>query len=860
MMSAANRVGRVDFFVSYAGSDRPWAEWAAHQLEVAGYSVELDVWDWEVGSNFVLNMDGALERARQVLVLCSSAYFDRERFTTDEWTAVQAGTLDRDGPRRLVPVRVEDVRPPRILAPLIYRDLFGLEEDSARAALLEAVGGSRRRPTLPPFPSAPPAVQTASPRLPGVLPSVWNVPRRHPAFTGREALLARLRDRLTSGSRAVVQALHGMGGVGKTQLAIEYAHLFAGEYTLVWWINAERGELIDEQIAALATAANWANASSTRTATAKYVLDRLRTMSHWLLVFDNAEDADQLALSLPSGQGHIIITSRGNHLTGLAAPIPIDVFTRSESLAMLKQYLPMTTDDDMDGLAAAVEDLPLALTQAASLISETRMTVRDYLLELRQHGAELLSVGKPPGYPVPLGAGVETSLRSLNNEDPAAVQLLHLCAFMAPEPIPVVWFNAAPVGVLAEPLATVVTGRLAFRRTLGRLARFGLARITETTVQLHRFTQAVLRDQCHRAPGNQDQHCVEQIAAAAVPADDVGNPASWPSWAALLPHLLALDPANAGPELRSAGLQAVLHLGRRGQFQVVSDILQIWHEAWLNRLGPEHRDVLAAAHHLTAHLRELGEYQRARTLGEETLAVSRLSLGDDHPIPLGQTSELGIILYEMGEYEPAHSLVESALTRRRRVLGEDHPDTLMSAHHLGLILSAVGKHDESLSLNEDTVARRRRVLGDDDHLHTITVTINLAESLRHQGQHDQARLIDEENQERAVRVLGPDHPATLMIALNVAADVRYRGDPAEAYRRDKDTVSRTKTTLGEDHPETLYAMESLAADLRALGEYEQARQLDEETLSRRRRVLGENHPDTLQSVEHLTLDLHESDS
>src|SRR5829696_5823538 len=147
-------IGRVDFFLSYAGPDRPWAEWAAGQLEAAGYSVELDVWDWAAGSNFVLNMNDALGRAGRILALYSVAYFQRERFTGAEWTAVLAERPAATGFRRLVPVRVEEVKPPPILAALVYRDLFGLDERRACEELLTAVGGLRHPSTTPPFPGA----------------------------------------------------------------------------------------------------------------------------------------------------------------------------------------------------------------------------------------------------------------------------------------------------------------------------------------------------------------------------------------------------------------------------------------------------------------------------------------------------------------------------------------------------------------------------------------------------------------------------------------------------------------------------------------------------------------------------------
>ena len=240
----------IDYFISHAGADRAWAEWVAWQLDAAGYTVELDVWDWTPGQNFVTAMSDALDRADRVVALFSEAYFERSRYTTEEWSAAV---------RRLVPVRVEDVPPakiPSVLQPLIFCDVFGVDADQARRVLLAAAKGPRRPDGEPEFPGrgrpgGPGRFGGSGPRLPGSIPRVWNLPARNPGFTGRDGLLVALRQALVSGDRAAVQAVQGMGGVGKTQLAAEYAYRFAGAYDLAWWIDAEQSALIGDQFAAL---------------------------------------------------------------------------------------------------------------------------------------------------------------------------------------------------------------------------------------------------------------------------------------------------------------------------------------------------------------------------------------------------------------------------------------------------------------------------------------------------------------------------------------------------------------------------------------------------------------------------------
>jgi pimeloyl-ACP methyl ester carboxylesterase len=316
-------------FISHAGKDRTWAEWVAWQLKSEGYDVELDTWDWAAGENFVERMGLAIENASCVVALLSEAYFESGRFTAHEWTAVFAGGA---GPApSLVPLRIEDMTPPLLLRPLISADLFGLTERRAREVLVTAVAGTGRPDRPPPFPDLR---AVAAPPLPGALPDVWNVPPRNAAFTGRDAMVGTLRTELSAGGRVVVQALHGMGGVGKTTLAIEYAHRFAADYDIVWWADSEKVELIGEQVAQLGVATGWLTPGTVTGTAVTEVHRRLRGLSRWLVIFDNVEKPDDVRLWLPQGPGHVMITSRNPAWGQLAAPVPVDVFARVEWLAL----------------------------------------------------------------------------------------------------------------------------------------------------------------------------------------------------------------------------------------------------------------------------------------------------------------------------------------------------------------------------------------------------------------------------------------------------------------------------------------------------------------------------------------------
>ncbi len=761
---------RTDFFISHAGADRAWAEWVAWQLIDAGYAVELDVWDWAAGRNFVTAMNDALAKADRVLALFSAAYFERERYTTEEWSASLVH-LPGVPPERLVPVRIEHVpadKVPPLLRPLMSCDVFGVGEDAARRALLAAVTGPGR-PTQPPdFPERRGGLSRlggTGPRRPGAMPRVWNVPVRNPGFTGRDGLLVAAREALLSGDRAVVRALHGMGGVGKTQLAIEYAHRFAGGYDLVWWINAEEPSLLATQLAALAEELDRPDAAA--------VLRELRQRDRWLLVFDNATGPGDIVDLLPGGAGHVLITSRAQDWAEVAVPVEVDVLARTESVALLHDRVPDLQAVDAVRVAAAVGDLPLALAQAAGYITSTGTSAAAYLDLLAARTAEVMDLGLPIAYPRSLTAVTQLAYDHLAADDPAAAQVVTVCAFLAPEPVPLDWFPPA-AAVLPEPLAERAADPVTWGQVTARIRRHALARVDRQGLLMHRLTQAIVRG--HLAPdvAATTKSLATAVLAASHPGDEE-LPATWPDWARLLPHLLAVDPDASTPALGTLTSDAVWYLIRRGDARSGHELASRLYQQGLDRDGPDDPATLSAANTLAVVFRDLGEYGNARELNEDTLARSRRVLGEDHPDTLGSANNLANNLRGLGEYGAARELDEDTLARSRRVLGEDHPDTLTSASNLAVSLRGLGEYQAARELDEDTLTRRRRVLGE-DHPDTLGSANNLANSLRGLGEYGAARELDEDTLARRRRLLGDDHPDTQQSARNLAEDLRALGE------------------------------------------------------------------------------------
>ena len=645
---------------------------------------------------------------------------------------------------------------------------------------------------------------------------VWNIPAHNPGFTGRDGLLAAVREQLAAGDTAVVQAVHGMGGVGKTQLAIEYAHRFANDYDLAWWVNSEQGGLIGDQFAALGLALGCVQAGAGVEVVQAAVLGELRKRGRWLLVFDNAENPSDIRPWLPGGNGHVLITSRERAWAQIAAMVEVDVLTQAESATILCDRVPGLSRADASRLAAQLGNLPLAIAQAAGFMAEVGITAEEYLVLLTTRAGQLMDQAAPGSdYPRSLAAATGLIADRLAAEDPAAAELASLCAFLAPEPIPEDLFTAA-AGELPGELAARAADPLAWRQTLAHLARQSLARIDNRGLVIHRLTQAIVRDRLTPNQATAIRQRTEAILAASEPAAP-GNPATWPRWAQLMPHLLAADlGASNISGLRWMACHACAYLLWRGDTSTAYDLARDLRQQWRARFGDDDANARSAGHYLGWALTDIGRYAEARDLAQDNLDRARRVLGKDNSNTLVYANQLAIDLRALGEVQAAHDLDEDTLDRRRRILGEDHPSTLASANNLANDLRALGEVQAAHDLDQDTLDRKRRVLGE-DHPSTLTSANSLANDLYQLGEVQAASDLDQDTLDRRRRILGEDHPDTLTSANNLAADLRALGEVQAAHDLDQDTLDRRRRILGEDHPDTLTSANNLAADLRALG-------------------------------------------
>ena len=506
------------------------------------------------------------------------------------------------------------------------------------------------------------------------------VPRRNPIFIGREELLGELRAALEKeGQAALTQALVGSGGVGKTQLAIEYAHRFADRYAHIIWVDAEELETLTADMLGAAVAMGLVPKGTESTEGIEALLRELAGRDDWLVVFDNAPAPKALRDYIPSsGGGHVLVTSRNPawHRVG-GEPLQVEPFEAGESLEFLGKRTGRKDTEGAGEVAKELGHLPLALEQAGAYIEETGISFGEYVEMFRTRRQELWSKEHPPDdYAGTVATTWTLALDKLKDSSPSSIELLRLMAFLGPVDIPLVLLEKG-VEVLPEELAQAVTDSVKLNEALGGLIHYGLIQREEDALAIHRLTQAVVRD----ALGKDGRHRWASVAVKLVAKafdfkkDDLST---WPLCERLLPHV-GVVVARAEEEqafeeplgrlLNDAGLclqsRVELPLAKRYAERSVA-LYERTH-------GPDHPHVAATVNNLGSVLHDQGDLEGAKAALERALGIDEKVYGPDHPEVATDVNNLGSVLQAQGDLEGAKAALERALKIIRARYGEDHP-------------------------------------------------------------------------------------------------------------------------------------------------------------------------------------------
>jgi tetratricopeptide (TPR) repeat protein len=684
------------------------------------------------------------------------------------------------------------------------------------------------------------------------VPAIWgNIPQRNKNFTGRDQILESLRAGLASSVTAVLpHTLQGMGGVGKTQVAIEYAHRYRSEYDLVWWIPADQPALVRSSLAALAPQLGLEPATASGIGVegaAAAVLNALRQgkpYDRWLLIFDNADQPEDLNDSLPRGPGDVLVTSRNHRWESVVEIISVDVFNRAESIEFLAKRVHGLATAEADAVAAELGDLPLALEQAGALMAETGMPVSEYLRLLKEQTVGILAEGKSPDYPLSMTAAWKLSVSTLEQHQPEAVALLRCCAFFGAEPIPRDLFPygaAAVTSLLGDLLADPI--RLA--RAIRELGRFALVRIEGRTIVMHRLIQALLRDDL--PPGQEAvfREAAHLILAAGAPKEP-NDSRQWPRFAELVGHLAApwtQIEQSADATVRDFAMNMVRYLYNSGDLDASREFSERYVKQWSSNTDASDRTLLRMQRHVGNTLRGLGLYLAAKELDEETLNLSRDAFGEQDSLTLSCTNSYGADLRAAGDFADALEHDLSSLALHKEVLGPRNERTLRVANNLAVDYGLNSRYAEARDLHSETYRLRREVSTEISALELLSSWTGLARALRLCGSYEEARDVGQEAYDFGSTEIGAEHPRTLEAAIDLSIALRLIAVSSEDAAELANTVFEQATrSCGPSSPLTLAATLSLANFLRTRDHVSEALTMASESLERYRDIYGPDHP------------------
>ncbi|ROP41590.1 FxSxx-COOH system tetratricopeptide repeat protein [Saccharothrix texasensis] len=689
-------------------------------------------------------------------------------------------------------------------------------------------------------------------RLPGsTQPQVWgHVPLRNPDFVGRDDLLESLRLRLSeAGPTAVLpEALHGMGGVGKSQTVVEYIHRHASEYEVVWWIPAEQPAQIKANFVELAKRIGVAASGSAETAVPA-VLEALRRgepFRRWILVFDNADRPQDVRQYFPAGTGHIVVTSRNSEWGGFARPVAVDLFTRAESIELLHRRAGDLDDAEADALAEALGDLPLAVEQAAAWRAQTGMQVSEYLQLLEQNRTELLEAGTSSEDQLPVAAAWNVPLNRLKNDHRAALQLLQVCAFFGPEPISQKLFRGVRDMPVPDALREALGDPIKLSRAIREISRYSLAKIDHrnNALQLHRLVQTVLKNRLDNDEQDRMRHAVHVLLVNGDPGDPDAS-TNWPRYAELMPHALVSKVVDCQDRwVRVLVMNLVRYLLNAGDFGGARDLAGQASESWRKSLGEREFDTLEITRRYGISLRRLGRIEEARTLNQRTYELFREVIGEDHEGMLNMLDTLALDQRAQGVFREELETRQRIYDRAVEILGVDDPQTLSYANNLASSFRLMGDYAKALEIDQDVLHRRDAVMGS-DHPLTFASFNSTCMDRRELGRYTEAARQQEDSLAVQRELLGEDHPQVIGASRSLAVALRKAGEHVRAKELIEDVIRRYRKRHGDEHIDTTTARMNLALDLRHLGDLDRSLELARRSHETFQRIVGRNHPYTL---------------
>jgi tetratricopeptide (TPR) repeat protein len=694
-------------------------------------------------------------------------------------------------------------------------------------------------------------------------PIVWGaIPTRNKNFTGRDSILERLRSAASSKVTAVVpeaeeqqvnplpKAVQGLGGVGKTAIAIEYAHRYAANYDVVWWVPADQLPLVRASLAALAGRLGLEAAVDAgidgAAAAAVDALRRGEPYSRWLLIFDNADQPEDFPAYIPHGPGDVLITSRNHRWNATIETVPLDVFSRTESIEFLNKRVhpEKLAAEDASMLAEKLGDLPLALDQAGAMLSETGMPVEEYAQLLDEQFDKIMAEGKSAEYGTSVTAAWTLSVSRVEEQQPEALRLLRCCAFFGPDPIPRDVFRRSSQASDTR-VSDLLAEAIPLSRSIRELGRFALVTISGKEIVVHRLIQALLRAELSDQEQTEYRHDVHLILATAAPLSP-NDDRQWERYQELLPHVTseATELAKCRDlKVRAFALDMLRYLYLSSSLTSCDELAQAFVEQWLADSGPDDPDVLEAQRIRGNVLRQLGSYDEAYELTERTLERARAALGPAAPVTVATQMSFGADQRAKGNFAAALDMDRETFESHERASGSADPQSMRALHNLALDYGLNSDYEKAVELFNRAYQLESQARNGISAAEVLIVWYGLAWAVRLQGRYHDARDLGEEAWDYGKERLGSDHFATLRTATGLSVALRRIAPSREdAMRIGEEVLEISRRKFGNRNPDTMAAAVNVTNIRRTNGLVDEAKDLAEETAREYPHVYGPEHP------------------
>jgi tetratricopeptide (TPR) repeat protein len=696
----------------------------------------------------------------------------------------------------------------------------------------------------------------------------WNVAfGRNPFFTGRGQLLARLHAQLShSRSAALTQsyALSGLGGIGKTQTAVEYAYRYRDEYRAVFWVRADSRETLIADYGAIARLLSLPGESAQDhmliVATVKRWLEQ---HEGWLLILDNADELSLLADFLPAGgHGHLLLTTRAQATGKLAETLSVEKMELPEGIQLLlRRAKLLAPQEPLDNVPAAVrktaqqlvselDGLPLALDQAGAYIEDTGTSLSEYLELYRRYHLALLQQqsSMASDYPHTVASTWALSFEQVEQANPAAADLLRLCAYLHPDAIPeeILTEGAAELGAVLSPVAA---DPLLLNRAIQVLRRYSLVKrdAEAKSLNTHRLVQIVLKERMNEPSQRAWAERSVRAVNCAFPEEEYASSSwEWERCERCLPHALlcAQWTRQYGftfPEAARLLHGTGLYLRARGQWIQAEPLLEGALSLREQVLGAEHPETARTLSALAVLYLELCKYQQAERLLEPALVRFERALGKEHPVIAMTLVWLADVYQSEGKYAQAEPLLERALVIGERTLGPEHPEVTDILNGLARLYQYQGKYAQAEPLYQRALAIREHVLGS-EHSLVAHILYNLARVYMDQGKYAQAEPLLQRALTITEQVQGPERTETATALLALGRLYTRQGKYAEAQSLLQRALTLNERLLGAENDYTIQNLLFLAQLAQATGQETQAESHYQQALARFERALGPEHP------------------